>query len=59
MLDRIFVQLKELIVGAASRYIHGSWLDLLSMIINMIAVLTFAPLLAYRDDADIAAAVDH
>ena len=45
MLDRLFVHLKELALGIASRYIHGNWLDLLSMMINMIAVLMFAPLL--------------
>jgi NADH-quinone oxidoreductase subunit H len=45
MLERLFVHLKEFVVGAASRYIHGNWLDLLSMMINMIAVLMFAPLL--------------
>jgi NADH-quinone oxidoreductase subunit H len=44
-MDRLFVHLKELILAVASRYIHGAWLDLFSMLINMIAVLTFAPLL--------------
>jgi NADH-quinone oxidoreductase subunit H len=45
MLDQIFVQLKEIILHAADRFLSGSLLDLLSMLINMIAILLFAPLL--------------
>lgn len=45
MPDRIFLLIKEWILGLAGNYIHGTWLDLLSMVINMVAVLTFAPLL--------------
>ena len=45
MLDRIFIELKQLILAGAGKYVHGTWLDLLSLVINMIAVLMFAPLL--------------
>jgi NADH-quinone oxidoreductase subunit H len=45
MLDSIFIQLKQLILTGAGKYLSGTWLDLLSMIINMVAVLMFAPLL--------------
>lgn len=45
MLDRIFVTIKEQILLLAQRFISGSWLDLLSMVINMLAILLFAPVL--------------
>jgi NADH-quinone oxidoreductase subunit H len=45
MLDQIFIHLKELLVTGAGKFISGTWLDLFSMVINMIAVLMFAPLL--------------
>ncbi|MCI0414643.1 NADH-quinone oxidoreductase subunit NuoH [bacterium] len=45
MLDQIFVKLKEMILHGAERFLSGSLLDLLSMLINMIAILLFAPLL--------------
>jgi NADH-quinone oxidoreductase subunit H len=43
--DQIFVHLKELILQGAHKFLPGAWLDLLSMLINMIAILMFAPLL--------------
>lgn len=45
MLDRIFLTIKEQILLLAQRFISGSWLDLLSMVINMLAILLFAPVL--------------
>jgi NADH-quinone oxidoreductase subunit H len=45
MPDRIFILIKEWILGLAGHYLRGTWLDLLSMVINMVAVLMFAPLL--------------
>jgi NADH-quinone oxidoreductase subunit H len=44
-MDQIFRTLKATILAFAGRYIHGGWLDLLSMFINMMAILMFAPLL--------------
>ena len=32
-------------MAQVGRFVHGSWLDIVSMIINMAAILTFAPLL--------------
>ena len=53
MIDHIFVMIKQLILQQAGRFLHGPWLDLLSMVINMAAILLFAPLLAQHwDDAD-------
>lgn len=45
MLDQIFVSLKEFILGAAGKFLSGSLLELLSMLINMVAILLFAPVL--------------
>jgi NADH-quinone oxidoreductase subunit H len=45
MLERIFINSKQLILAGAGKYLSGTWLDLLSMVINMVAVLMFAPLL--------------
>lgn len=45
MPDRIFLVIKEFVMTLAGKYLHGAWLDLLSMVINMVAVLMFAPLL--------------
>lgn len=45
MLDRIFLVIKEQILLLAGKYIHGFYLDTLSLIINMVAILSFAPLL--------------
>jgi len=45
MLDKIFVLIKAQILLLLSRYIHGTWMDIVSMLINMAAILTFAPLL--------------
>jgi len=45
MLERIFIHLKELILAGAGKYLSGTWLDLLSLVINMVVVLMFAPLL--------------
>ena len=45
MLDQIFVQLKGFVMRTASQFLSGTQLDLLSMLINMIAILMFAPLL--------------
>lgn len=44
-MDQIFVVLKDKILHLASGLLQGSWIDLLSMIINMAAILLFAPLL--------------
>ncbi len=45
MIERIFLTLKEQIMALAGRLLSGAWLDLLSMLLNMIAILLFAPLL--------------
>jgi len=45
MIDRIFLILKEQILALAGHLLSGAWLDLLSMLINMLAILLFAPLL--------------
>jgi NADH-quinone oxidoreductase subunit H len=45
MLDRLFINLKAAILEFAKGYISGSWIDLLSMVINMAAILLFAPVL--------------
>jgi NADH-quinone oxidoreductase subunit H len=44
-IDRIFRTIKGLILQFAGHYVSGYWLDLISMLINMIAILMFAPLL--------------
>jgi len=44
-MDQIFLALKQFILTLAGKILSGSWLDLLSMIINMAAILLFAPLL--------------
>src|SRR5262249_3045447 len=41
----ILIQLKQMILDQVGKYVHGSLLDLVSMLINMIAILSFAPLL--------------
>ncbi|PWT93316.1 MAG: NADH-quinone oxidoreductase subunit NuoH [Acidobacteria bacterium] len=45
MLDKIFILIKAQILHLLGRYIHGTWMDIVSMLINMAAILTFAPLL--------------
>lgn len=45
MLDQIFVSLKQFLLASADRFLPDSLMDLLSMLINMIAILMFAPLL--------------
>ena len=45
MLDRIFLVLKEQLLQLAGKFLTGAWLDLLSMLVNMIGILLFAPLL--------------
>ncbi|HJZ10651.1 MAG TPA: hypothetical protein VJ521_00780 [Acidobacteriota bacterium] len=45
MIDRIFLILKEQILQLAGRFLSGTWLDLISMVINMAAILLFAPVL--------------
>ncbi len=45
MLDQIFLTLKEYHFATAEKFLSGTYLDLLSMLINMIAILMFAPLL--------------
>src|SRR5262245_57378999 len=45
MLDRIFLVIKEQIVGLIDRFLSGYWLDVISILINILAVLLFAPLL--------------
>src|SRR6187549_2029011 len=45
MLDTIFLTLKATIVGLLGKYITGTNLDIVSFIINMAAILMFAPLL--------------
>lgn len=45
MLDNIFILLKTWILAQVGRFVHGTWLDIVSMIINMVAILMFAPLL--------------
>ena len=44
-MDQIFLALKQFILTLAGKLLHGSLIDLLSMIINMAAILLFAPLL--------------
>src|SRR3990172_8917897 len=45
MIDRIFLILKEQILQLAGRFLSGTWLDLISMVIKMAAILLFAPVL--------------
>lgn len=45
MLDRIFLVIKSQVLGLVDRFLSGYWLDLVSILINIIAVLLFAPLL--------------
>jgi NADH-quinone oxidoreductase subunit H len=45
MIDRIFLVLKASILQLAGRVVSGDLLTILSMLINMIAILLFAPLL--------------
>lgn len=45
MLDQLFVALKEQMLAMIGRFLSGTWLDLSSMLINMIGILLFAPLL--------------
>lgn len=45
VIDQIFVLLKSWIVQFAGHYLHGTLLDILKMVINMVAILSFAPLL--------------
>lgn len=45
MLDKIFIMIKSQLLGLIERFISGYWLDLLSILINIVAVLLFAPLL--------------
>lgn len=43
-MDSIFLWLKSQVMALAGRYLHGNLLDLTGMIINMVAILLFAPL---------------
>ncbi len=45
MVERIFLTLKAQIVALAGGLLSGAWLDLVSMLLNMLAILLFAPLL--------------
>ena len=45
MLDKIFLTLQSTILQFASKILDGSWIDLLTMVINMAAILLFAPVL--------------
>lgn len=45
MLDQIFLVIKSQILGLLDRFLSGYWLDLVSILINILAVLLFAPLL--------------
>jgi NADH-quinone oxidoreductase subunit H len=45
MLENLFLYIKQLILSAAGKFLQGTWLELLSMVINMAAILMFAPLL--------------
>jgi NADH-quinone oxidoreductase subunit H len=45
MLDKIFLTLQSTILELASKVLEGSWIDLLTMVINMGAILLFAPVL--------------
>ncbi len=45
MLDKIFLTLQSTILQFASKILEGSWIDLLTMVINMAAILLFAPVL--------------
>ena len=45
MLDQFFVHLKQFVMTTAGRFLSGTWLDLLSMLVNIMAILLFAPLL--------------
>ena len=45
MLDQIFVTLKGFILNLIGKLLSGTMLDLASMLINMVAILLFAPVL--------------
>jgi NADH-quinone oxidoreductase subunit H len=45
MLDSLFLWLKSQVMALAGKYLAGTWLDLAGMVINMAAILAFAPLL--------------
>jgi NADH-quinone oxidoreductase subunit H len=45
MLDKLFLNLQAFILDLAGKILSGSWIDLLTMVINMAAILLFAPLL--------------
>jgi NADH-quinone oxidoreductase subunit H len=45
MLDQIFIVIKNQILGIFDRFLSGYWLDLISILINILAVLLVAPLL--------------
>jgi NADH-quinone oxidoreductase subunit H len=45
MLDNIFLTLQSKILELAGKFLSGTWIDLLTMVINMAAILMFAPLL--------------
>lgn len=45
MIDSIFLWMKSQVMLLAGKYLHGSWLDITGMIINMVAILVIAPLL--------------
>jgi NADH-quinone oxidoreductase subunit H len=45
MLERIFLIIKSEILGLIERFLSGYWLGVVSILINILAVLLFAPLL--------------
>ena len=45
MLERIFLVIKSQILSLIERFLSGYWLGVISILINIIAVLMFAPLL--------------
>src|SRR5437867_3727358 len=45
MIDQIFVILKAKMLALVGHYLSGGWLDVVSMVINMAAILLFAPIL--------------
>jgi NADH-quinone oxidoreductase subunit H len=44
-MDSIFLILKSQILALAGRFLPGTWIQLLSMLINMLGILLFAPVL--------------
>jgi NADH-quinone oxidoreductase subunit H len=45
MLDKLFLNLQAFILELAGKILSGSWIDLLTMVINMAAILLFAPVM--------------